>query len=479
MVKNLKKFIVLTLIAAIIITPMNTAQCQASTSFSNAVYYTFGTKQDGFIAKEWDTNYYELELPSSGAIDLTFNAEMEKVNLAIYDSDGEAIWNEYCYWNSTLEMIKTNRTVNLTGGTYYFCVAQVSSYSGNFDFTITHNPSNESFAENYQIRDNTLNLANAIDYKMKYNGQLAMNDEKDFYKFTVETSGSVEMEFSAQIEKLVLLIYDTNGNELWNSYEYYNNTTKLITARYWFDLIGGTYYFCVQRNTGYYGNYNFEFTFETASESFREDGAESNNMMNSASVINTDTAYNGQIAINDEKDFYTFTLTKNMTVKFNFTALMDKVGLFLYDSRGNEIWSSYEYFDNVTYEISVLKDITLLSGSYYLCIQQLSGKTGDYTFCIVKPVAETKITSLTTASKTVTAKWSAVRGCTGYEVQYSSDKYFDSNDKIIMVNNNSLAYKIKKLKKGKTYYVRVCAYVFVNDKYYWGPWSSYKYIKCK
>ena len=81
-------------------------------------------------------------------------------------------------------------------------------------------------------------------------------------------------------------------------------------------------------------------------------------------------------------------------------------------------------------------------------------------------------------AKTCTVKWKAVSDAKGYEVQYAFDKKFKKKVKTKTATKTSL--KLKKLKKGKTYYVRVRAYQInaLGGKIY-GDWSKAKKVKIK
>ncbi len=81
-------------------------------------------------------------------------------------------------------------------------------------------------------------------------------------------------------------------------------------------------------------------------------------------------------------------------------------------------------------------------------------------------------------SKTCTVKWKAVSDAKGYEVQYAFDKKFKKKVKTKTAAKTSL--KLKKLKKRKTYYVRVRAYQInaLGGKIY-GDWSKAKKVKIK
>lgn len=121
---------------------------------------------------------------------------------------------------------------------------------------------------------------------------------------------------------------------------------------------------------------------------------------------------------------------------------------------------------------------------------------------------KTKVTAIkkgTTGNKTMYAKWEKVKrpsrpsvskvknskskqmsitlkkkvsGAQGYEMLYATDKKFKKNKKTVRFTGTSKA--VKKLKKGKTYYVKVRAYKLdsENERVY-GDYSSVKKIKIK
>lgn len=77
--------------------------------------------------------------------------------------------------------------------------------------------------------------------------------------------------------------------------------------------------------------------------------------------------------------------------------------------------------------------------------------------------------------KKVVLKLKKVSGATGYEVRYSTNKKFKKSVK--KVKTTSLKVTLKKLKKGKKYYVKVRPYYKdSNGKYTYGKYSSVKKI---
>lgn len=93
--------------------------------------------------------------------------------------------------------------------------------------------------------------------------------------------------------------------------------------------------------------------------------------------------------------------------------------------------------------------------------------------------AKVKISSIkNNKTKVFTVKWKKVKNAKGYQIQYALNKKFTKGKK----TKTTLKYTfmVKKLKKGKVYYVRVRAYNTDSKRTkVYGKWSSIKKIKIK
>ena len=92
-------------------------------------------------------------------------------------------------------------------------------------------------------------------------------------------------------------------------------------------------------------------------------------------------------------------------------------------------------------------------------------------------VAKASLTSAKNSkSKQILLKYKKVSGAKGYEISYSTDKKFKKA--VTKKNTAKTSYTISKLKKGKTYYVRIRAYkVDSTGKKVYGKYSSVKKVK--
>ena len=76
--------------------------------------------------------------------------------------------------------------------------------------------------------------------------------------------------------------------------------------------------------------------------------------------------------------------------------------------------------------------------------------------------------------KKIQISWKKINSVTGYQIQYAANKKMRKAKK---VTSAKTTYTAKKLKKKKTYYVRVRAYIKNGTKKVYGKWSKIKKVK--
>lgn len=76
----------------------------------------------------------------------------------------------------------------------------------------------------------------------------------------------------------------------------------------------------------------------------------------------------------------------------------------------------------------------------------------------------------------IVLKFKKVSGAKDYQIQYSTKKSFKGKK---AKTTSKISYTIKKLKKKKTYYIRVRAYKLNGKKKVYGAWSKVKKVKVK
>lgn len=111
---------------------------------------------------------------------------------------------------------------------------------------------------------------------------------------------------------------------------------------------------------------------------------------------------------------------------------------------------------------------------------------GDYSgmatrsFTIVPPTPKKPTLKKVNAGKgALKVKWKKVKGVSGYQLMYATDKNFKKAKKINVSKASTCTKTIKKLKNKKTYYVRIRCYKTVAGKKFYSVWSRYKTVKIK
>lgn len=508
----------------------------AAAKISNSVAYSLGTQKSGILTENGsDKQYYKFTLTSSGSIRITANAYMKWVNLYVYDENANELWHKNPSWNSTSEVIAIDNTLQLASGTYYFCVGKASGQCGNYNFKIDFTSSNESFREVNGGSNNTMASASVIRTDgTSYNAQLALNDEKDFFRFTLQESGKVD--FNAifyGMRSVSWRLYDEAGVELLSNNSSWNDITNNISVSSEIYLTSGTYYFSSVPRVVYigqidniYGKYTFSLHFTSAEENFAEGNRGINNYIYDASPISLEKNYKGQLALNDDVDFYSFSLSQSQTVKINLDAGIECLNVKLYDSDGTEIWSKqWLRWDSTSKRILLSESVALTEGKYYLALEQLSGYCGNYTINIskltqanctheyksswhdatyfakgyrlytckicgnsykgdyqaAKKLAKGYLYSYCSTGKgSLKLSWSTVADASGYQIRYSKNKKMKSGvvtKKIKGKRKSSIT--IKRLSRKKKYYVQVRPYKTSGSKTVYGKWSPKKCLKTK
>ena len=92
----------------------------------------------------------------------------------------------------------------------------------------------------------------------------------------------------------------------------------------------------------------------------------------------------------------------------------------------------------------------------------------------------TSLTKLTNNAKgKLKIRWKRNKSVTGYMIQYSTDKNFRKSVKTVNIRKNKkTSTTLAKLKKGKTYYVRIATYKKSGGKIC-SSWSKVKKIRIK
>lgn len=161
--------------------------------------FVVGDTVSGTFSKEDITDFNKFTISESGRVSFAFtgNVFYDKTGVgfgfSILDSKGESLQEVEVSYDSNLGYSYQEYKIDLTAGTYYVKIYSFSGYglygqsagTGSYVFTSKFTSANETFSENEVTNNNFIGSANPISLNNEYNGQIAMNDKVDFYKFTV------------------------------------------------------------------------------------------------------------------------------------------------------------------------------------------------------------------------------------------------------------------------------------------------------
>lgn len=194
---------------------------------------------------------------------------------------------------------------------------------------------------------------------------------------------------------------------------------------------------------------------------------------------------------------------KNDCTCFKFHAGVDGKITFSIFGDGKvyvDFWKADAEKPELEKELTLVKDvenktdfgnIKLTAGDYYISFLNMDTKDIkiDISCLFVSKAATSKLVKVESPSKkTLKVTFKKVKGADGYEVICATDKYFEKNrvqkaftNKKVKFEKKNGTVTIKKLKKGKKYYVGVRTYVVKDGKKYFSGWSEYtrKPIKVK
>ena len=158
---------------------------------------------------------------------------------------------------------------------------------------------------------------------------------------------------------------------------------------------------------------------------------------------------------------------------------VDKVSgyeILKYDANKNSfVHAVYASADSTSYKFTKLQNSALHSYvvKAYKTIDgdKYFGEQSDAVSVFIKP-DKAQLTSVTMKNSTLNVEWKKL-DCTGYEIIYTTDSKFKKGLKTVKIKNSNKTKKaIKKLKKGKKYYVKVRAYAVYNGKKLYGSKST-------
>lgn len=343
-------------------------------SFSKAIPLAIGNTINGAITETESEQVYSFSLTSSGRVTFDVTSYMRYYELDIYDETGERVWYSGTkYWNDNLQYVTNEHAIDLAKGSYYL---RMHGEKGTYTFSSTFSSANVTYDE----QNNDFASATVINEGGTINGQLTENNREDIYKITFMKPGRLTMDMTSYLEYYNVSIYDSKGERIWNTgNRYWNENLQYITENWYADLSASMYYISVTSVYGSTGNYTLATNFKEAGETI----SEPNNDFSTAYRLNMNQEIYGQIAEDDDKDLFTFTLNQAEELGVAVTSYLEYYSVYIYNNSGERVWgnTSNRWNENVGYRSDNWK-ATLSAGTYYLEMNGSDRYTGNYTLRI-------------------------------------------------------------------------------------------------
>lgn len=438
-----------------------------------------GKTLKGEITYEEEENWYKVNITKPGRASFKFMSttdQLRHVVVEIYDASNldKRLENYQKHYNDSLGAVYFEFDADLTCGTYYINVryynGQYLAGCGPYDLTyVKFEDAKESIPDSGFGSNNTILKASQISLNKDYRGQLAWNDDRDMFKFTVNSKTKVNFNIkSSQIKKVYINFYDMKGNELYDDTFYWNDALGILSGNDSIELDAGTYVFDVQKSGwDYTGAYSFKLTSHTHN-------------YNIPKIVKATPSSEGKIdwTCSCGKVSRTEKIASPKSIVFTkaelpYTGKVIKATFTVKDSAGKVI-PAENYTVNYA---SGLKDVgkykvtVTFKGSYY------AGSLSS-TYKIVPPA--TKFTAASGKSKSIKLKWKKLsKQVTCYQIQYSLNSNFKSARSYNVKKAKTNAVTINKLAGKKTYYVRIRAYKKTKSGTLYSEWSKPVKVKTK
>lgn len=159
------------------------------------------------------------------------------------------------------------------------------------------------------------------------------------------------------------------------------------------------------------------------------------------------------------------------TKTYTYNGKAKKPSVTVKDSGGNVLFPSWY---TVSYPSGRIK-----VGEYKVKVKFYDNYSATKTLSFKIKPSGVSVKSLTAKPQGFKLKWKKKTAQTdGYQIQYARNSKFTKSKKTVTVNDAKQAkLTVKKLKKGKKYYVRIRAFKYRGEKRYCSKWSKAKSIK--
>ena len=481
--------------------------------------------------KQYD--YLKFTIPEPGAVMIDLRSDTYD-KLILYDSNKEPIGK--VSYRSFSKGTADRCHIGLPAGTYYMDFV----FWNNYDACTVEVKYTESEIWERELNE-TIATANIINVNSPVSG--SYRDEgtggvdKDFYKFSLEKAGKIHIEWEGSVPNDLpwnVFLFDSAQNELLSKQIRSSEAESLKNEE--LTLPAGTYFIEVTANWGNSDDYTITVNYTESNAitniSLNKSNADiliGDTLALTATVTPSDASNQTVSWVSSDENIATVTSEGLVTginagtatimaktddgdktatcvvtvldvklaapvisaientddgLEITWNKVSDADGYYVYRSIDD---GGYDSIANVK-DVSYLDDAATENGTKYSYIiyayRTIDGKeykSAAFSDKIYYQLSPLKIKSVkNNISKGLTVKWEKNAKGSGYQIQYGTSRNFKSAKTIKISTSKTTSKKITRLKKNKTYYVRVRPFKTLNKVKYYGEWTEYsKGVKIK
>lgn len=286
----------------------------------------------GVLSSEDDVDFYKYTVDVTGYYNFTLRDTTEsgkQWKLSVYDSSMNELDSEI-----NKEYTLTTNTYDFKKGDELYLKVTDRTYSTGKEYSLSVNATTASDWE--QEHNDTKSNATIIKANSPIFGNLYLDEDVDFYKYTVDVTGYYSFTLKDTTEsgkQWKLSVYDSSLNELESEInEEYTLTTKTYNFK------KGTILYLKVKDRTYSMGMEYSLTVNAKENANWEQ--ESNDSFRKASSLKSNTTKYGNLYFEDDVDYYSYTAVKSGTLKTMFKLDVNDVGgweIIIYDSSKKEI----------------------------------------------------------------------------------------------------------------------------------------------
>ncbi len=424
-----------------------TASNQWESEFNNGAStsdpISLNTDYSGCIVDGGDVDFYQFSTDHDGTVQIAFSNDYLDagnkwiVNLMNENSDVYMSW--YFMARSTTKT--TTFKMGLPAGTYLISVTPNKTYDwfdGTYTFSVVYDQTSDWETE----WNDTIVTADPYVLATWRKGLIHNGNDRDHSKLVIPATGQYKLILSHKYcdnngDRWKASVVDESSNEI-ASWKYKGNDTTEVTS--YVNLQPGTYYLRIE------AAYTYAPAIEEYTWAFCEasvDPGTKKTDISEASIEVSDQIYTGKA------------ITPPLAVILKGKVLAEGTDYTVQWNNNKDVGEAI---------------VTIIGAGNY-------EGTKSATFKILPK--KVKLSTLKAGKKKLTVKWKKGKGIDGYEIQYSLKANFKGKKTVTISNAKKKSAVISKLKKRKTYYVRIRAFKIVGGVKYYSEWSEVKSKKTK